>query len=194
MQARIDRRALRTRSLLHAGLARLVQGKAYEAITVAQICAEAGVGRSTFYAHFTGKDDLKLYALDHLGAALTNAARANTTQEARGDESLPFAFCEAFFEHAVSHLPQLCAHAADPRGAASLARVRKMVAAQVEAELARTDDVAKGDPVLRGARVAYATAALMGLFEWWLDDGATRPPKEMAALFRRLANHGVQEA
>jgi AcrR family transcriptional regulator len=178
-EVRIDRRTARTRSLLHAGLAGLLKRKAYEAITVADICAEAGVGRSTFYAHFVDKDDLKRHALDHLGDALANARR-----EARDrGERLPFAFCEAFFEHAVNHQAQLCVPARGQRAAVSLARVRQMLSAQVRAEFSAVD----GDPSLRSARVAYVVAALIGLFEWWLGDGARRSPREMAALFRELA-------
>src|SRR5262245_45123225 len=55
----IDRRVARTRAMLHQALLALIMEKGYEAISVADICERADVGRSTFYAHFTGKDDLK---------------------------------------------------------------------------------------------------------------------------------------
>jgi AcrR family transcriptional regulator len=53
-----DRRSLRTRSLLSDALAELMLSQRYEAISVQQITERANVGRSTFYAHFTDKDDL----------------------------------------------------------------------------------------------------------------------------------------
>jgi AcrR family transcriptional regulator len=53
-----DRRTLRTRQLLTEALGELVRTKRYEAITVQEIADRANVGRSTFYAHFTDKDDL----------------------------------------------------------------------------------------------------------------------------------------
>lgn len=177
---RIDRRAARTRSLLHAGLAALLQRKTYEAITVEEICAEAGVGRSTFYAHFVNKDDLQRHALDRLGKALAVAG----PQVGDGVDPLPFAFCETFFEHAASHKSQLCVHAGRQRAAVSLTRVRQILTAQVRAELAGIDC----DPSLRSARVAYVVAALIGLFEWWLGDGAIRSPGEMTALFRQFTS------
>ena len=37
-----------------------------EAITIKDICDVADVGRSTFYAHYTGKDDLKRSGLEQL--------------------------------------------------------------------------------------------------------------------------------
>ncbi len=44
----------------------LLLKKGYEAIRVKDICDVANVGRSTFYAHYTGKDDLKRSGLEQL--------------------------------------------------------------------------------------------------------------------------------
>ena len=53
----MDRRAVRTRQALHQELIRLILDRDYDEITVADITESANVGRSTFYAHFTDKDD-----------------------------------------------------------------------------------------------------------------------------------------
>lgn len=53
-----DRRSQRTRQLLSEALRELILTKRWEAITVSEIAERANVGRSTFYAHFTDKDDL----------------------------------------------------------------------------------------------------------------------------------------
>jgi len=39
--------------------------KGYEAITIQDICDEANAGQSTFYAHYTSKDDLKQSGFEH---------------------------------------------------------------------------------------------------------------------------------
>jgi AcrR family transcriptional regulator len=57
-QQRTDRRVRRTRELLRAALLSLIEEKGYAAITVQDILDRADVGRSTFYAHFTDKEDL----------------------------------------------------------------------------------------------------------------------------------------
>ena len=49
-------------------LIRLMKEKEYDAITVAEICETAGVGRTTFYRHLdnkSGKDDLLLFKLSY---------------------------------------------------------------------------------------------------------------------------------
>lgn len=53
-----DRRQQRTRAALLAAFRDLMFAQRYDRIDVAAICALADVGRSTFYAHFPGKDAL----------------------------------------------------------------------------------------------------------------------------------------
>src|SRR5688572_7428669 len=96
-QHKSDRRAARTRALLENSLLVLIRRKAYDAITIQEICAGADVGRSTFYAHYRSKDDLKRHGLEHLRSELANA-QSNRDEGARLSFSLPM------FEHARAHL------------------------------------------------------------------------------------------
>ena len=54
----MDRRVQRTRESLHRALIALMIEKGYDAVTVGDIVDRANVGRSTFYAHYTDKEDL----------------------------------------------------------------------------------------------------------------------------------------
>ena len=53
-----DRRVARTRQALLVAFRELVFANGYENVTVRGVVARANVGRSTFYEHFTGKDDI----------------------------------------------------------------------------------------------------------------------------------------
>src|SRR6266852_4775444 len=55
----IDRRVARTRALLQDALITLIPERGYAAITVEDICEKANIGRSTFYTHYAGKDELR---------------------------------------------------------------------------------------------------------------------------------------
>src|SRR5258706_11054555 len=54
----VDRRIRRTQRSLHEALISLVLEKNYDLITVQEILDRADVGRSMFYPHFDGKDEL----------------------------------------------------------------------------------------------------------------------------------------
>src|SRR5260370_16508644 len=58
--AKEDRRIRRTRDALGDALVALLQETPFESITVQDVLDRAGVGRSTFYAHYRDKDDLLL--------------------------------------------------------------------------------------------------------------------------------------
>jgi AcrR family transcriptional regulator len=53
-----DRRVQRTKQSLYSALMQLVDEKPFDKITVQEILERANVGRTTFYTHFEGKEDL----------------------------------------------------------------------------------------------------------------------------------------
>jgi AcrR family transcriptional regulator len=61
---KIDPRVRRTRDMLGDALLTLMQEKPFGTITVQQVLDRAGIGRSTFYAHYRDKDDLFLSDLE----------------------------------------------------------------------------------------------------------------------------------
>src|SRR5262245_43898475 len=95
----IDRRVARTRALLHEALLSLIAEKRYETITVEEICARVNTGRSTFYAHYTGKDDLMRSGFKQLRAAIQE--KTGTAPGAFQDRGLAFSL--AMFEHVRDH-------------------------------------------------------------------------------------------
>ncbi len=176
MTSAIDRRVLRTRASLHHTLLQLVMSQGYDAISVQDICEAANIGRSTFYAHYTSKDDLKRSGLDHLKAILT-AGRLGPTER--------FDFVSALFSHAGDHLGLYQALKGTPGEAVSINAVRRILIDLVR-EGART-----GSEKSSEASIQFVVGGLMGLLLWWLDNGATQPAEEMAVLVRRLISEGI---
>lgn len=58
-----DRRVVRTREVVLAAFLDLLFERGYEALSVGDIVAKANVGRSTFYDHFTSKEELLRFSL-----------------------------------------------------------------------------------------------------------------------------------
>lgn len=173
----IDRRSRRTRQKLHAALADLLTRRPYARIRVEQICERAGVGRSTFYAHFADKDDVKRHGLDHLAAALDAAGR---------QIDRPYAFCEVLFSHAAERRELVCALRGGRGDVVSRERLAAIVGEAMRREFARNSG-AKGDEPLR---VAGATGALLAMLDWWLADGCRQTPQDLADDFRTIADSG----
>jgi len=57
-EAKLDRRTERTRQALDDAFVKLMFERGYELLSVADIIEAANVGRSTFYEHYTGKEEL----------------------------------------------------------------------------------------------------------------------------------------
>ncbi len=178
----IDRRVARTRTRLERAFFHLIKERGYDAVTIQDICASAGVGRSTFYSHFTGKDDLKRRSLEHLRAELVEGqARLQATDDAR-----PFGFTLAMFEHARHHVGAYRALIGSEGLSVSLGGIRDIIADLVRAELRSNG---RGDD--RDVKVAFVVGAFMAVMTQWLDGGARTEPAEINSHFRRLIERGV---
>jgi AcrR family transcriptional regulator len=187
----IDRRIARTRGTLQHALTSLILEKGYQAITVEDICEAANVGRSTFYAHYTSKDDLKRRGLDeHLRELLTDRQReAFATPGDRRTRSLGFSL--TMFEHARDHLELYRALAGGRGGDVSLGMIRQILSDLVRTELVAAAGKSSEAPP-RELVVQYVVGAYMAVLTWWLDRGAKPSPAEVDAIFRRLATNGIQ--
>jgi len=62
-QPTADRRVRKTQQALLGSFSQLVLGRHYDEIQVGDIAAGADVGRSTFYEHYRGKDDLLVQSM-----------------------------------------------------------------------------------------------------------------------------------
>ncbi|MCX8477348.1 MAG: helix-turn-helix domain containing protein [Sphingomonas sp.] len=82
MDGQVDPRARRTRDAIVGALVERVFRQRYDAIRTGDLIAAAGVGRSTFYAHFRSKDAVLLAAMEPILLPLANAAagRASAAQ------------------------------------------------------------------------------------------------------------------
>lgn len=182
----IDRRVVRTRSSLHHALVSLILSKGYEATTVEDICAAADVSRSTFYAHYAGKDGLKRSGLDHLRAMLLARHRAVLAHEATARPRLSFSL--PMLQHAREHLELYRALAGGRGGDLSLGVIRETLAELIREELAAAG---LSRNAARELAVQYVVGAFMAVMTAWLDDGARSLPEEVDAAFRRMAVDGV---
>jgi AcrR family transcriptional regulator len=179
------RRVERTRRALRSALANLLRTRDYDALTVNDILAEADVGRSTFYAHFSGKDDLLRYGLEQLGAELLDASQSTSRKSGQG-----FGVVRPLLEHIGRQREMV--RRLKGRGAT----VHRRALDQLLTELTRraiAGDSAMFDPI-RELEVQFAKGALRGMILWWLERNSRLHPHEVEAQFLRLMRNGAHLA
>jgi AcrR family transcriptional regulator len=181
----VDRRVQRTRNILHEALISLMIEKGYEAITVQDIIDRANVGRSTFYAHYVGKQDLLMSGLKNLSRHLLEHQRAALASK----ESFPekgFGFSLALFEHVHSHRNVYHAIVGRQSGTVVMSELRAMLADLVRNDLKTLSPNERSSDLPRNAVIQFVVGALMSVITWWLDERSKLSPAEANEIFRRL--------
>jgi AcrR family transcriptional regulator len=181
--AKTDPRILETRNLLGDALVDLLHTKHFEEITVQEVLDRAGVGRSTFYAHYRDKDDLFLSDVEDF---LENCSSALKRQNASPERLLPI---QELFEHirAMHAFHTALVHSEKMKDIKELARgyfarsiEERLQAAGVEMEPTRL------------SAQAYALAgSVFSLLNWWIEHRFKPDARDIDALFHDMAWRGL---
>ena len=176
----MDRRVGRTRAALQQALAQLIPEKRYEEITVDDICGKANVGRSTFYAHYRGKEDLQRAAIgDHLGKML---AERRSAAPAASPTLI-----------ALEHVREFWRLHRGPLGGRGRTVGMEALRSSLMEMLRREMKTDPGETAFeRELRARYLLGAFMEVLVWWLDRGAGESPEEVERLFRELNRRGAE--
>jgi len=183
MAENIDRRVARTQTAMRRALMSLLRRKAYEDITVQEIIDEADIGRSTFYAHCSGKDQLVRLSFRLLRSELAVAAPSP------GHEPVPLLpFALPVMRHLAEHRDLYGAFAGNRASELILGEVRQLVL-----ELARRDlrHLLVGGGVLPEVALQFVAGAFTALLAWWLDGKARLAPETLDAMFQKLVSDGL---
>lgn len=175
----IDRRVARTRTALYDSLVSLIREKPYDEISVEEILGRADVGRSTFYAHFTSKDDLLERSLERLYALLMGALADEPSAAERG--GLARDPCRALFEH-VAEYQDVGLALASGRGGVILREAIDAVLARALANTVR----AKVAGLPRDLVIRHLIGTFHTVLGWWFTAQPDMTPAAADALFRQL--------
>lgn len=180
-----DRRVRRTRDRLGDALIGIMREKSFDAITVQEVLDRAGVGRSTFYAHYRDKLDLFLGDLDEFLEAMATALSLG------GDASRRVAPVREFFAHVAGERRLYDALVESGRMQDFLELAQGHFARGIEPRLA---ELPRPRAVAHAHRAAHAHAlagSLLSLLTWWMALDAPAPPGEMDDIYHRLVWSGV---
>jgi AcrR family transcriptional regulator len=182
---KVDARVRKTRDALGDALVELMQEKPFDSITVQDVLDRANVGRSTFYSHFSDKEDLQISDADEFYEGLAMALSAH------GDKSDRVFPVKEFFQHVFEARQFVSALIASGKMQDNLELAQAHFARGIERRLNEIPRAATIPPHER-ALVAFAHAgAMISLLRWWMDQGMKEPAEEMDQLFHRLVWQGA---
>ena len=182
---KLDARVRRTRDALGDALVRLMLEKPFDDITIQEVLDRAGVARSTFYSHFSDKDDLLLSDADEFfeGVAMSLSMH--------GDESDRVFPVKEFFDHVGEMRQFIEALVRSGKFQENMDLARGHFARGIArrlSELPRAKLMTDSD---RSA-IAFAQAGLLlSLLTWWIDHGMKESVERMDELFHQMVWSGV---
>lgn len=175
---------MRTKRRLKRALFELMDEIGYEAITIELLVERGDVARSTFYAHYSAKEDLLFAGFDAWLLSFAELGPPVGSGPWCFRFSLPLlrhgATQRTFFRETLLRGPS---HRVRRRLREILTDValREMIAAGVES----------GEDVAAAGRARAVAGAFIGLLEWWLDEARDLPAKDVDRIFQRTVAGGM---
>ena len=185
-KTKADRRTERTRQLLRQALMELMLEKRYNRITVQNIIDRANVGRSTFYMHYQGKQDLLLSGFEHLFVLL---GQQPLTGHAQGRLVIPMV---ELFGHAKAQQGLYEALVWGGSLDLILKAGQKVLSGALEENLASALPADCTPAVPLRVVSNYLAGGLLNLLRWWLDNKMPYSPEQMDEMRRRRPDRSLR--
>ncbi|MFE2107020.1 TetR family transcriptional regulator [Kitasatospora sp. NPDC059463] len=169
---------------------RLLTAQGFDAVTVDEIAADAGVSKRTFFRYFASKEDVIVRFLADLGTGIAAELAARPAAEPpsaalRHAVSVPLAACGEHGDRAL-HAVRLILHT--PALHARFLERQAEWRAELSAELARRLDRDPAVDLYPRLAAGMALTAFGAVLERWSDsDGAADPAALTAEAFAVLA-------
>ena len=189
-----DRRVQRTRHLLQRALIELISERGYDAITIQNIVDRANVGRTTFYLHYSSKDELFMSCHEAMVSEFHFGPLYPRSREELLSPEAPPGMTSAYrhLEDARALLyPIFQGWVKD--SLLILRRIRDWSAQEIEASLRAA--FAEADSTIPFDVLAnYLAGAQIALVQWWLETRQHHTPENLAQTFHRLLRAAIRDA
>ncbi len=192
--AKTDRRAQRTQELLQKALIELIGEGGYDAITIQDIVDHANIGRTTFYKHFTSKDDLFMSCHEvfvsefQFGPLYPHPL----SREELLSPEVPMMMTLAY-QHLDEARTRLYPIFQGKDGSLILRQMRDRSTREIEATL-RTAFAETESAIPLDVLSNYLAGARIALMQWWLEKRRPHTPETLAHTFHRLQRAAIRDA
>ncbi len=177
---KLDRRVRYTKMVLKKSLIKLLAQKDISQITIKELCEDADINRTTFYAHYSDQYDLKSSIEDELVENISSYL--SDTLESGSDEVVDAV--EKIFEY-IRENAELCQMLLSDRGDINF---QKRIMMLIYHE--------KIDNLISGGRIpgeyaeyvrAYIITGCIGVVRKWLNENMAQPSRNMARMLVALS-------
>lgn len=182
----MDRRKAKTRRAVQEALYALLERKRYSQITVQDILDEADIGRSTFYAHYQGKESLLAQIVDDICVHAAAPAAPETAHDFT-NRTDPASVVEHVLRHVQEREHGIRALMSSEAIGMFERYLRESLARQADAALPRRPSGAAGT-VERDLLVNHIAGSLVELVLWWARDGFAADPRRLAESYVALVS------
>jgi len=180
-----DRRTLKTRQAIHEALYSLMQEKKYSKITIQDIIDRANVGRSTFYAHYTTKDELLLSSIEHILEMLNQYIKSYV--ETDGDKPRLIPVVE-LFEHIKENSKAIKGLMRSEGASMFFEKVQSYWNTKIEEYLRLKLPPEKEPKVPVAILASHISGTFTNLLIWWINSKMVYSPVQMDQYFQELIN------
>lgn len=189
---RTDRRAQRTRKTLQETLIELMGEKPYDAITIQDIADRADIGRTTFYLHFSTKDELFISCHEAMVRQFPIAPLHPLSREELLSPEAPAGMTSAY-KHLEEARPLLYAIFQGKDSLFIMRRIRDWNAQEIETNL-RTAFAEAESTIPLDVLANYLAGAQIALLHWWLEKRQPHTLENLAQTFHRLQRAAIRDA
>jgi AcrR family transcriptional regulator len=183
-----DRRANRTRRLLSDALIQLLLEKHYDTITVQDVIDRADVGRSTFYTHYRGKEDLFRKDFENFFEGFAHQFAWDNLKEGR---LVPL---KEFFQHVQDfhqfYRALVRSRKTDLLFKSGLNDLSHNIETLLTTKLSNEPQPSIPIPIM----AHYLASEILALLKWWLDRSMPYPAERMDEMFHELVMPGFRAA
>ena len=184
---RTDRRIVRTRQMLRDALIELIVERGYDAINIQDITDRANVARTTFYLHFTDKDELLFSSMREIYQDLFHSIL-----EGKNDSNMFPMETAVDYLHVQKHADFYRIMVGEHGSPVFITRLRHFLAEAMRDYVIQPLLNAGAEAKIPVDVLANLLAgAHIGIIAWWLEQDMPYSPEEMARMHEHTLLNGM---
>lgn len=187
-----DRRVERTRELLQKVLIELITERGYDAITIRDIVDRANIGRTTFYLHYSSKDELFMSCHEAIVSQFHIGLLHPLSREELLSTEIPQEMTSAY-RHLEEGRALLYPIFEGKDSQLILRQIRDRSAREIEANL-RTIFAEANSIIPLDMLANYLAGAQIALMQWWLEKRRSHTPENLTMMLYRLQRAAIRDA